>query len=290
MRYFTRLLLFLLPLMGASCSYTFYRSPGNNPVSRSMEKITDLPDTLRETSGLVSNDGHFITFNDSGGDPALYTFTMQEPEPLKIMVQGAENADWEDIAIDRNTVYVADVGNNFGNRDTLVIYMIDREELDSSGPANVQCIITFSWDEPVSRTLTGFFSHDCEALFAYGDSLYLFSKDWVKRETRVYTLPKIPGHYPLRSRTTYRVDALITGADVHARDQEVVLVGYAEGVPLLIRYGFDDDPAVITRGGKARRYPGFAGTQMEGVCYDRSGNIIISSEKTVIGPALYRAY
>lgn len=61
-------------------------------------------------------------------------------------------------------------------------------------------------------------------------------------------------------------------------------------LPLLIRYSFDDDPAVIIHWGKARRFHGFAGTQMEVVCYDRSGNIIISSEKTVIGPALYRAF
>ena len=39
-------------------------------------------------------------------------------------------------------------------------------------------IISLSYDEAVVRNNKGFYSHDCEALFAHVDSLYLFSKDW----------------------------------------------------------------------------------------------------------------
>lgn len=277
-------------LLTSSCTYTFYPAASDHVHPGAIVKVSNISGVLNETSGLEMIDDRFVTFNDSGGEPALYVFGRNDTEPSCVVLEGAENADWEDIAFDGLTFYVADIGNNFGRRDTLVIYMVGAEAIDNGAPATVNGRITFSFDEPVSRTLTGMYSHDCEAMFFFEDSLYLFSKDWVTRNTRVYVLPAEVGHYHLRARTSYPVDALITGADIDTLKREVVLVGYKQKAPLLIKYGFGDDPAIIESGGRVRRYPRLKGTQMEGVCYDDSGNIFITSEKRLYKQALYRAY
>jgi hypothetical protein len=285
-------LIWMLPLLFAvtSCTYTFYPTPCEYPVTGTVKKTATLSDSVPETSGLAYQDSLFISFNDSGGEPALYFFSNTGSVLQKTMVRNAVNADWEDITYDDSFFYVADVGNNFGTRDTLQIYKIRAAESGLPGFLDAAEVISFSYNEPVSRTDRGRYSHDCEALFVYGDSLYLFAKDWVNLETRVYVLPVKPGHYQVKSKVTYPVKALITGADIDRNNREVVLVGYNNLIPVIIRYGFNDDPAVISCGGTARRYFRLTGTQMEGVCFDPLGRIFLSSEKRLYKQALYQAY
>ncbi len=284
------LLLFpIFPVM-VSCTYNFYPAACEYPTSGPLRKTAELPDQINETSGLARNDGAFITFNDSGGEAALYRFSDSGSFLNKTSIPNAINADWEDITFDGSHYYVADVGNNFGSRDTLVIYKVKLEGTGTSDFTENAEIISFSYSDTASHTEKGWFSNDCEAIFFFNDSLYLFAKDWVTFSTRIYVLPSYPGHYVLSPRTAYQVNALITGADINLLLHEVVLVGYRWLMPVVIRYGFRDDPAYIECGGKARKYPRLAGTQVEAVCYDEAGNIFISSEKRLYKQALYRAY
>lgn len=290
MRLFLRILSVLLFLTAYACTYTFYPVACDYPTSGKISKVTTLPNTLNETSSLEYQDGNFVTINDSGGEPALYFFSDSSSVLQKTLIRNATNADWEDIAYDGDYFYIADVGNNFGTRDTLVIYKIAAKNVQANQASEKVEYISFSYNEEVSRTEAGMYSHDCEAVFAYGDSLFLFSKDWVTLHTRVYVLPKTPGHYHVRSKITYPVKALITGADIDIVKDEVVLLGYRNMVPVIIRYSFDKVPSLITCGGKGRRYPRLAGTQMEGVCFDESGRIFITSEKRLYKQAIYRVY
>lgn len=274
----------------SSCTYTFYPSGCEYPVAGVVKKTAILSDSLVETSGLAYQDSMFISFNDSGGDPALYFFNDSGSVLQKTMVRNAVNADWEDIGFDGSFYYVADVGNNFGSKDTLQIYKIPAAKAGLPGFLDAAAVISYSYEEQVARNARGLYSHDCEALFVYGDSLYLFAKDWVNFETRVYVLPVDPGHYNVTSRVSYPVNVLITGADIDRNSREVALVGYRKLFPVIIRYGFEKDPAVISCGGKARRYFRLSGTQMEGICYDSSGRIFVTSEKRLYKQSLYRAY
>ena len=285
-----RIWILILLIAATSCTYTFYPTDCKYPVAASLKKVTKLSDSLVETSGLAYQDSLFISFNDSGGDPALYFFDDSGSVLRKTIVRNAANADWEDITFDGTHYYVADVGNNIGTKDTLNIYKIPAAQAGLPGFLEAAGVISFSYDEPVSRNDRGLYSHDCEALFIYNDSLYLFAKDWVKYETRVYVLPIVPGHYNVQSKVSYPVNALITGADIHRNNKEVVLVGYRRMIPVVIRYGFNNDPAVISCGGKARWYLRLAGTQMEGIVYDPVGRIFISSEKRLYKQSLYQAY
>ncbi len=222
-----------------------------------------------ETSGLLHFDGYMWTFNDSGGEAALYCFDPSTGNVIrKTIISNAINVDWEDIAADETHVYVADVGNNSGGRDTLTIYRIPKNELRSGNESVAHdATITFSFNEPVEKNSNGYSSHDCEALFAYGDSLYLFSKDWVGETTSVYVIPAEPGHHHISRRYRYEARILVTGADLSPGSREVALVGYRDYYPIVIRYGFTDDPGQIECGGKARLYPMRRGRQVEGICF-----------------------
>ena len=99
-------------------------------------KTIVLPKTINETSGLEFYNKNFITHNDSGDGPSLYVFN-ENGDLIKTLDLNKnsnfeiENNDWEDIASDDEYLFVADTGNNFGNRDNLNIIRISKKDNDS---------------------------------------------------------------------------------------------------------------------------------------------------------------
>jgi hypothetical protein len=65
----------------------------------------ELPKIINETSGLEFYNNHFITHNDSGGEPSLYVFN-EEGEIIETIGLNKnpdfkiKNNDWEDITSD----------------------------------------------------------------------------------------------------------------------------------------------------------------------------------------------
>jgi hypothetical protein len=273
-----------------SCTYRFYSTACNHPTPGRLVKQTELDPSLSETSGLLFLKEGIWTFNDSGGEPALYRVDQERGSVIgKTLISNALNVDWEDITADEACIYVADVGNNFAWRDTVLIYRIPRNRLESGDSSvNHNGIISLSFEEEVELNGRGYSSHDCEALFAYKDSLYLFSKNWLDESTSVYVLPSEPGHYKLKPRYRYEARILVTGADLYPDQNEVALVGYRNYQPIVISYKFDRDPALIRCGGKARIYPLKLGRQVEGICFDASGNLMVSSERSVQKATLFK--
>lgn len=284
------LVLLLFSGLFSSCTYRFYQADCDFPTPGAMHKQFDLDSTVLETSGLLCCEGGIWTFNDSGGEAALYCLDAGNGSLIrKSIVKNASNVDWESIAEDETHIFVADVGNNFGNRDTLTIYRILRTALLSEKPEVIHDgIISLCFTGEVIKRETGYSNRDCEAILAFGDSLYLFSKDWIEQSTLVYALPKEPGHYSLSAISAYQVKFLVTGADILPGKQEISLVGYRSYMPVVLSYEFENSPAQISCGGKARLYPIRAGRQVEGICYDPRGNLLISAEKSLKKQALFR--
>lgn len=282
--------LFLSAWFLSSCTYKFYQSGCQYPLPGSLVKQTHLDSAVCETSGLLYLDGNLWSFNDSGGEAALYCLDAHNGSLIrKTIIRNATNVDWEDIAEDETHVYVADVGNNLATRDTIIIYRILKTSILSGDPELIHDgIISVSFSGEKSHTRAGLSSHDCEALIAYGDSLFLFSKDWVRESTSVFILSKIPGHYQLDPSVRYEARMLVTGADLFPASSQVSMVGYHNYMPVLISYGFEGNPARIACGGRARIYPMKAGRQVEGICYDASGDLFISAERSIHKPALFK--
>ena len=93
-------------------------------VSNFKEKFI-LPDEVKETSGLLFFNGKIITHKDSGNAANLYELDSVNGNILRIIaINSVTNTDWEDITQDENHIYIADIGNNNGNRTDLNIFKI----------------------------------------------------------------------------------------------------------------------------------------------------------------------
>lgn len=190
------------------------------------EKITIyeifLPLKINETSGLEFFNGNFITHNDSGGETILYEFTEKgEIINEHFIMSCGENNDWEDITSDNKYTFIANTGNNYGTRDNLNILILDKEN-------NFTCKgeIKFVYKEQKNFKKRNKHRFDSEGIISAGDSLVLFSKDRKNLITELYSLPKIPGEYKIEPIYSYKVNALITGADYNEKLKLVALVGY----------------------------------------------------------------
>lgn len=90
-------------------------------------------DEIDEASGLVAsrtNDNVFWTFNDSGGEPAIYALNSQGEHLGIYTVDGVTNRDWEDIAIGGGPdypqyIYIGEIGDNNNQYDTKYIYRFE---------------------------------------------------------------------------------------------------------------------------------------------------------------------
>ena len=186
-------------------------------------EITRLSKKINETSGLEIIDGNFITFNDSGGDPALYAFNKSGKKLSKILIKGAQNKDWESLALDDKYIYIGDIGNNKGNRRDLKIYLTDLEfKLVDS--------INFNYKNQSKFKKKKKNKFDAEALVSLNDSLIIFSKNRKKLTTEGYALPKTPGSYSIKPKYSFDVDALITGGDYNSKLDLLALVGYSYSI------------------------------------------------------------
>ncbi len=255
------------------------------------EKVCDLSGKVNETSGIIYFDKAIWTFNDSGGKPELYRIDEKSGKISRtVIIANAKNNDWEDITMDDDYIYIGEFGNNWGTRKALVIYKISQKEI-IAGMSMVNAeLIHFSYADQVSfQKMNRNHNFDCEAVISFGDSLILFSKNWVDNNTRMYKLPKEPGNYKLNPLDSFTADGLITGADYNNETRKLALIGYKQKVPLIyIMDGFNGinfESEQITK----INFPDFAKSQTEGICWIDNHNVMISTEETMVfAPGLYK--
>ncbi|MCK4750488.1 MAG: hypothetical protein KAT15_25700, partial [Bacteroidales bacterium] len=249
-----------------------------------------LDNMLPENSGLILYDSKLWSINDSGGDPVLFSLDIQTGKVLQaIMVENGSNRDWESLAQDEKYIYICDVGNNQGRRETLKIYKLAKDSIPSSGNAVVTAdIIRYRYkgrgkNNPMKRS-----AYDCEAVFAFADSLYLFTKNWETRSTTLYTCSCDPGEYELQPRRTYPVDGLVTGVDISPDSSFIMFCGYKDYVPFVWIVN-DFDPVDYSHGKTFRfDYPALIDLQTEGIAVFSPERVYISCEMTEFPAALYR--
>ena len=188
----------------------------------------ELPKIINETSGLEFYDNNFITHNDSGGEPSLYVFN-QEGEIIETIGLNKnpdfeiENNDWEDITNDNEYLFVADTGNNFGNRDNLNIIRINK-----GADFIVDGIIEISYSDQESFFPRPKHKYDAEAIIVIEDKIALFSKDRENLNTDLYLVNKTPNEKQiLISKFNYKVGSLITGGDYDEDSNLLALVSYS---------------------------------------------------------------
>lgn len=202
----------------------------------------EIDDVLDETSGLIFWDGYLWTHNDDT-DLNLYKIdTIQGKIIDKYYLEGVDNIDWEEVTQDDKYIYMGDFGNNFrGNRTDLKILRIDKQSLLDRAPIIDSINFVYEDQTDFSQQPPNYTSFDCEAFIVVGDSLYLFTKDWVNEITCVYSIPKVPGDYTAKKLSCYDVEGLVTGMTYLEEKNLIVLCGYNEilQVFLYLLYDFE---------------------------------------------------
>ena len=144
------------------------------PACRVEEAGVDLPDEVRESSGLArsARDPRTLwTHNDAGNDPVVFAIGSDGRLVGPTVVRGARLEDWEDIAAGPcaggSCLFIGDIGDNDGERETITIYEVPEPEPGAATTAPARALRARFPDGP----------RDAEALFALpsGD-LYVVTK------------------------------------------------------------------------------------------------------------------
>lgn len=255
-----------------------------------LDSLTVLSTAVPESSGLLYYQGRTITHNDSGGEPVLYELdTLNGTVSREVYLANATNIDWEDITADENHLYIADIGNNFGNRTDLRIYRVNWSDYLLSDTVVAQ-IIDYAYadqEEFISSQYTT--PYDAEALIAIADSLYLFTKDWSAPRTKVYAIPKHEGSHTVTAVDSFAVPALITGVDLSPTGGRLLFSAYT-GTEAIILTLQDFTTPYFSQGELQSWSPSLTGSfKMEGICWSSERFAFISTEKVGMAPSvLYR--
>lgn len=247
------------------------------------QKFCDLPKKIIETSGLIYYDNHVWTFNDSQGEPEIYKVDGNTGEIVQtVRLNNAKNTDWEDITHDEDYIYIGDFGNNLGNRNDLRIYKINKSLIGDKKLEKVPSeIIAFSYNDQTSFAINNRSNNsDCESLISFGNSLIIFSKNWVDGNTRMYKMPKIAGMYQLDPISSFEINGLATGADYNEQKKDLIIIGYKEHKPFFFYFTDFDGQQLGNYQAYKVKMSKMKNAQTEGVCWLNDDIVLFSTEAT----------
>lgn len=258
--------------------------------AQELNLVALLPGAIHESSGLIDLDGRLITHVDSDGANALFEIDTTDGSILRtIYVENASNSDWEDITRDDDYIYIGDFGNNSGSRTNLKVYRVSINNFLNTLNDTINAdTIAFSYANQVDFTSgSNNTDFDAEALIACGDSLYIFSKNWLTNTCDIYALSKLPGSYSISKIDSFNSEGLITGATYEESTNELYLCGYGPPIPFIILVSnFNGFPIFTGSINKTTlQVPTGSSVQIEAITSRDAGSLYISSEVSVLGEA-----
>lgn len=202
-------LLGTVPAALAATSPAGAASPIAGGSSRPAFRFADT--RIDEASGIgvgIASPGVVYVQNDSGDSARFFAVDASTGTTLAVYtVPGAQNVDWEDLAVARDargvpSVWLADIGDNDATRDEVRIYRVDEPVVDRHR-VGLQLTTTAP---SVWRLRYPDGPTDAEALtVAPGGAGYVVTKSFFG-ESSVYAVPAIAD--PTRVRTLRRVAAI----------------------------------------------------------------------------------
>lgn len=205
--------------------------------SKTQEDLTTefaLPKKLKEVSGIaLSQDQKTIwAIEDAGNKNVVYGLNRQGVLVADVLVENAENNDWEDITKDTDgSIYIGDFGNNDNERQNLSILKLDLKT-ESQKSAKVIQTTKFHYQgqkefPPKKSNLL----YDCEAFVEQDGSFYLFTKNRSKGfdgSFLVFRIPNSEGDFEAKLIGRLKLeggynDAAITSATINSKNQIVLL-------------------------------------------------------------------
>ena len=208
------------------------KEPDDNPPSCEQYAAPDYlgpisNENLTEISGLaisMKNPGVLWMHNDAGHGPTVYAVNLERETLGRLILDGHEQIDWEDIAVgpcdQGECLFVGDIGDNESTRDSIRIIVFKEPEVDP-GEAFGNILITdyevreFSFlDKP----------HDCEGLAVHPDgTVYVFTKESGK--ANMFRAPdssesEIP---QMEYIGVFTMTDKVTAADIHRNGRRLLL-------------------------------------------------------------------
>ena len=206
---------------------------------------------INESSGLAASrslSGAYWTHNDSGGGPFIYAFNNRGDSLGVFRVAGADNDDWEDIAVgpgpepNRSYLYIADIGDNEHARSEVIVYRVPEPDLKSVDGSSTKRRPLITAPAEAIRLKYPDGKHDAEALIVHPTSgnLYIVTKVVMANPT-VYEAAA-----PFNSGKLITMTALgkvrvpsffggvITGGSISPDGRRVALCDYFRGYELVL--------------------------------------------------------
>lgn len=188
---------------------------------------------LTEVSGLASsiaNPGMFWVNNDSGDEPRIYLIDSAANLIAIVRLEGAENRDWEEVAIGKgpdpnlNYVYVGEIGDNLAQYPTKHIYRIADFKVQRSNKV-LDTLIT-AVDHLEVKLPDG--QRDSEAFVVdpVSNNIFLFSKR--EKEINLYEIDSwARGDHFTEAKFLLKLPfTQITAADISPDGSELLIKNY----------------------------------------------------------------
>ena len=164
-----------------------------------------LPKKLKEVSGIVA---------------------------ANVLVENAENTDWEDITKDNNgNIYIGDFGNNENDRQNLSIIKLDLKDSSQKSTKVVQTTKFHYEGQTEFPPKKSNLLYDCEAFVEKDGNFYLFTKNRSKGfdgTFLVFQIPNKEGDFEAKLIGKLKLeggfnDAAITSAAINSKNEIVLL-------------------------------------------------------------------
>lgn len=195
-------------------------------------QLIPLEAHLEETSGLAMHRGLLWTHNDSGDKAKVYQLDSAGKQLKYVVIENGHNFDWEEMAQDKDYLYVADIGDNFAQREELVLYRLAWSDLRAAKNAAKVTATKMSIkvaDKPAVTADKNKHNFDFEGLSHVNGELWLFSKNRADGNTSLYKVNKSLLSQSVSPVANYPVDFLLTAADYSDTRGEFALLGYQLG-------------------------------------------------------------
>jgi hypothetical protein len=271
--------------------YSSCKNPG--PAS---EVATISNPSLEENSGIDFSRQHknvFWTLNDANNTADIFAIDTTGKNLGAFEIKGAENVDWEDIAVAacfhnkaKDCIYIADIGNNKGKRKEFNIYVVE-EPAELSGKS-------LSLKDTITFTEKGIYNFEAFSVNESTQEFYLVSKSDKKLGIQgisvVFSLAK--GAKKLKTITTIyftkfseelsKEDMIVTSSDFHTESQTLLIGTYGKAFQISMKeIGTFSSNAKIVEVPKMEK--------SESIAYqENDGNLLIYTSSEGLDQPLYK--
>ncbi|WP_082738336.1 hypothetical protein [Chryseobacterium sp. CCH4-E10] len=255
----------------------------DSPKSDALSVEFALPKKLKEVSGIaLSKDKNTIwAIEDQGNKNVIYGLDRQGKQIADVLVENAENRDWEDITADaQGNMYIGDFGNNDNDRQDLSILKVDLKDA-SQKAAKVTQTTTFHYEGQTEfPPKKSNWLYDCEAFVEKDGYFYLFTKNRSKGfdgTFLVFQVPNKAGDFEAKLVAKLKLqggysDAAITSAAINSRNQ-IILLTHKNIYMLSTFFDKNFETAVI------QKTPLNHNSQKEAVVFLDDKTLLIADEK-----------